>query len=489
MALFNYATKEITLKIVYYGPGLSGKTTNLQYLHSVLNPETKGKLLSLSTEADRTLFFDFLPVELGKIKDFSIRFQLYTVPGQVRYNATRRVVLKGADAVVFVADSQKAMRQQNIDSLDNMRENLTANNINPDTVPVLLQFNKRDLDNIMSLDDLNQDLNPDNRFTTMESVAVNGSGVDESFKLITKMLLKDIAKKHKIEVQPPVSARPTEEPAAPSETAKPEIPSLKMPAPSSVLPPVEEPFAGVVVEEEIEPFYELEEEAAELSMPPSEAERLTSPVFGEESPAHDIFETTEPPLRQPSALEPSDIFPDRESITPSFDFSKEAAPAEPVIPATPLPEKVIEKQEAFEEEIVIPPPPSRKVEAEKIEEPLDEIVSEALPATAYDSGRLDELAADMRRLSVTLAGIANALSQVKNQVSTMAKDLSATQQSVRELKPSEAGQQEPRPSQTDQAALKELKVIRLEQQTIVSDLREIQNLLNGIRQKKSWFRF
>jgi hypothetical protein len=145
MALFNYATKEITLKIVYYGPGLSGKTTNLQHLHTVLNPETKGKLLSLATESDRTLFFDFLPIELGKIREFSIRFQLYTVPGQVRYNATRKVVLKGADAVVFVADSQKDMKDQNIESFENMRENLVSNNINPDTIPVILQYNKRDL--------------------------------------------------------------------------------------------------------------------------------------------------------------------------------------------------------------------------------------------------------------------------------------------------------------------------------------------------------
>ena len=201
MALFNYATKEITLKIVYYGPGLSGKTTNLQYLHSAMNPETKGKLLSLSTEADRTLFFDFLPVELGKIRDFSIRFQLYTVPGQVRYNATRKVVLKGADAVVFVADSQQDMREQNIESFENMRENLISNNINPDAIPILLQYNKRDLKNILSIEDLNHDLNPKTSHEVLEAAAINGTGVEDTFKLITKMLLKDIAKKHKIEIQ------------------------------------------------------------------------------------------------------------------------------------------------------------------------------------------------------------------------------------------------------------------------------------------------
>jgi mutual gliding-motility protein MglA len=215
MALFNYATKEITLKIVYYGPGLSGKTTNLQYLHSILNPETKGKLLSLSTEADRTLFFDFLPVELGKIRDFSIRFQLYTVPGQVRYNATRKVVLKGADAVVFVADSQKAMREQNIESLANMRENLSSNNIDPDDIPTVLQYNKRDLKNISTIEELNADLNTFS-CPVIESSALDGAGVEDTFKLVTKLLIRDIARKHNVGLQQETKEAPAEPPAAPS---------------------------------------------------------------------------------------------------------------------------------------------------------------------------------------------------------------------------------------------------------------------------------
>jgi signal recognition particle receptor subunit beta len=207
MALFNYATKEITLKIVYYGPGLSGKTTNLQHLHSVLNPENKGRLLSLSTEADRTLFFDFLPVELGRIRDFSIRFQLYTVPGQVRYNATRKVVLKGADAVVFVADSQRDMKEQNVESFENMRENLLANNINPDEVPVILQYNKRDLGNVASVEELNSDLNM-RQYPIIEASAISGTGVEDSFRLVTRLLLKHISKKHQIEIQSPKEKEP-----------------------------------------------------------------------------------------------------------------------------------------------------------------------------------------------------------------------------------------------------------------------------------------
>jgi signal recognition particle receptor subunit beta len=167
----------------------------------MLNPQTRGKLLSLSTEADRTLFFDFLPVDLGKLNDFSIRFQLYTVPGQVRYNATRKLVLRGADAVVFVADSQREMREQNIESLKNMRENLLSNNIKPEEIPVIFQYNKRDLPNILSVDELNKDLNDDRRYEFVESVAIDGKGVEDTFRKITKLVLQGISKKHQVKIE------------------------------------------------------------------------------------------------------------------------------------------------------------------------------------------------------------------------------------------------------------------------------------------------
>jgi signal recognition particle receptor subunit beta len=192
MALFNYTTKEITVKVVYYGPGLSGKTTNLQYLHHTINSGTKGKLVSLPTESDRTLFFDLLPINLGKIRDFTLRYQLYTVPGQVRYNATRKLVLKGADAVVFVADSQQEMREQNIESFKNMRENLIANNINPDVIPLILQYNKRDLPNILSIPELTKDLNENNRYKCIEAIAVDGTGVEDTFHYINKLAVEDL---------------------------------------------------------------------------------------------------------------------------------------------------------------------------------------------------------------------------------------------------------------------------------------------------------
>ena len=202
MAFFNYATKEITLKVVYYGPGLSGKTTNLQYLYSVLDPATRGKFISLATEADRTLFFDFLPVDLGKISDFTLRFQLYTVPGQIRYNATRKLVLKGADAVVFVADSQREMREENTESFMNMRENLLSNNIDPDEIPVVLQYNKRDLPDLLSPDELNRDLN-ERGCEYVAAEAVTGKGVQETFEIVKNTLLRHIAEKHRVDIAPP----------------------------------------------------------------------------------------------------------------------------------------------------------------------------------------------------------------------------------------------------------------------------------------------
>lgn len=198
MVLFNYAVKEITAKVVFYGPGLCGKTTNLQFIHSKMNPNTRGKLLSLATETDRTLFFDFLPVKLGKIRGFNVRFQLYTVPGQVYYNATRRLVLKGADAVVFVADSQKEMAEKNVESLENLSENLLANGLDPQTIPLVIQHNKRDLSNVMDVEDLDRLLNKRN-VPTHTAVAVTGEGVLETFKLVTRELMQSLRTKHDVD--------------------------------------------------------------------------------------------------------------------------------------------------------------------------------------------------------------------------------------------------------------------------------------------------
>ncbi len=191
MALLNYAKREINAKIVYYGPGLCGKTTNIQFIHRKLNPESRGKLLSLATQTDRTLFFDFLPVELGDIKGFKTRFHLYTVPGQVFYNATRKMVLKGVDGVVFVADSQKDMMDANLESFKNLRENLADYGLNLDEVPYVIQCNKRDLPGVVPLEEMERLLNPA-KVPTFAASAMEGSGVLPTLTTVCKMVLRKI---------------------------------------------------------------------------------------------------------------------------------------------------------------------------------------------------------------------------------------------------------------------------------------------------------
>jgi signal recognition particle receptor subunit beta len=195
MVLFNYSTKELTAKVVYYGPGLCGKTTNLQWIHEKLPIKNKGKMLSLATETDRTLFFDFLPIEIGAIRGMKTRIQLYTVPGQVFYNATRRMVLKGADAVVFVCDSQEAMLDANLESFENMRQNLEANEIDPDEIPTVFQFNKRDLPNALPIEILNERMNPRD-YPFHEAIAVTGVGVEDTLKTVTKLVFKSLSVKY-----------------------------------------------------------------------------------------------------------------------------------------------------------------------------------------------------------------------------------------------------------------------------------------------------
>src|SRR5574340_895434 len=159
MALVNHTTREINAKIVYYGPGLCGKTTNIHFIYHRISPSQRGKLISLATETDRTLFFDFLPVELGTIKNYKVRFHLYTVPGQVFYNATRKLVLKGADGVIFVADSQRTMLDANLESFANLHDNFAEMNIDLADFPTVLQYNKRDLPDVMTLEEMNTQLN------------------------------------------------------------------------------------------------------------------------------------------------------------------------------------------------------------------------------------------------------------------------------------------------------------------------------------------
>lgn len=197
MAFVNYNNKEITIKIVYYGPALSGKTTCLRTIYSSKQVRNKGKLITLDTDGDRTLFFDFLPIEIGKLGDYSLKIQLYTVPGQVSYDTTRKLVLQGADGVVFVADSQVAIREQNIDSWDNLKINLQKNNIPFSEVPIVLQYNKRDLKEILPVDELNKDLNSENR-TYFSTIATSGENVLECLQTIMKLVI--ISLKNKLSI-------------------------------------------------------------------------------------------------------------------------------------------------------------------------------------------------------------------------------------------------------------------------------------------------
>ncbi len=206
MVFFNYATMQMAAKIVYYGPGLCGKTTNLHFIYGRTAPGSRGEMVSLETETDRTLFFDLLPLDVGIISGFKTRLQLYTVPGQVFYNTTRKLVLKGVDGIVFVADSQRPMAEPNRESLKNLRENLAEIGVTLDTLPRVLQYNKRDLANIVSVDELNDALNPDRSIEWYEASATNGPGVFETLKAISKLTLRSLKAKMTADMRRPAVA-------------------------------------------------------------------------------------------------------------------------------------------------------------------------------------------------------------------------------------------------------------------------------------------
>ena len=193
MTFINYASREINCKIVYYGPGLCGKTTNLQYIYDSTSPQAKGKLISLATETDRTLFFDFMPLELGTVRGFKTRFHLYTVPGQVYYDASRKLILKGVDGVVFVADSQEERMDANIESLENLVDNLKTQGYDLMQIPYVLQLNKRDLPSAVPVTDLTAELQKKGE-PVFEAVAMDGTGVFDTLKAVAKQVLTELRK-------------------------------------------------------------------------------------------------------------------------------------------------------------------------------------------------------------------------------------------------------------------------------------------------------
>lgn len=355
MALFNYATRELSAKVVYYGPGLSGKTTNIEMVHHLLRPEQKGRLISLPTETDRTLFFDFLPLDLGQIKGFKVRFHLYTVPGQVFYNATRRLVLQGVDGVVFVADSQVDMMGSNLESLKNLRDNLNTYGKKLEDLPFVMQFNKRDLRNIAPVKEMNERLN-DLNVRVFEGIAKDGVGVTETLVGISRLVFAHLRKTLML---PGDAAEPEEiEEITASLTGE--------PRPEERAEPLEEIS-------EIEEIAEIPEvrgiqEAREIEEIPSASEGFG----GREIPeVREIPETTEipegvemiVPPREVSAESLPEEIPVREEERP-----EEAPPGEVAPPQVDIPEEIeIEIPERFEEPSpaqVAHPGVSLKVEGE-----------------------------------------------------------------------------------------------------------------------------
>ncbi|MER3478911.1 MAG: gliding-motility protein MglA [Meiothermus sp.] len=192
MSTINFAAREINFKIVYYGPGMSGKTTNLKWVFQQVPENRKGEMVSLATEDERTLFFDFLPVDLGEVKGFKTRFHLYTVPGQVFYNASRKLILRGVDGIVFVADSAPNRLRANAESMRNLRENLAEYGIRPEDVPLVLQANKRDLPDALPMEMIHAVIDPEGRYPIFEAVASNGTGVFDTLKAVSRQVLSKV---------------------------------------------------------------------------------------------------------------------------------------------------------------------------------------------------------------------------------------------------------------------------------------------------------
>jgi len=293
MVLINKAINEVTVKLVYYGPGLCGKTTNLEKIYGNPKLENKGKMISMSTETDRTLFFDFMPMELGTIAGQKVRVQLYTVPGQVFYDATRKLVLRGADGVVFVADSQNTMRDSNIDSLENLKTNLRINRIDPEKVALVFQYNKRDLPNVDSVEEMSAYLQP-NGAPVVEAQALNGVGVTATLRAAVSRILDNL----KNNVDTTLADAP--ELTAPDMTAKAGVTSMSAGTPklsmktasTTPMPPPPQPMTPAVFESAFAP--PVPDAPAELEEDPFGAVAVAEPVatseddpFATEVVAHD----------------------------------------------------------------------------------------------------------------------------------------------------------------------------------------------------------
>lgn len=351
MVLFNHATREMTAKIVYYGPGLCGKTTNLLVIFDKLDPKQKGKMLSLATKTDRTLFFDLLPVDIGKVGNFNLKIQLYTVPGQVFYNETRKLVLRGADSVVFVADSQPAMVDANRESFANLMENLEANHIDPNDTPIIIQYNKRDIPGVLPVDQLQEALGFEG-YPFAEASAVNGQGVMETFKLVSKITAKHLMNRLKGGKNEPIRKAPEPKPAAKS---KPAPAAASTPAAAPRPPAAESGFGGSApAEAPTNPF------ADSVPFPESDVNPLDSYEKMEEVSLEQLLEGRERPATMSGTI--------------------------------PVPIVEVEEVEELDTEELMPIVEEAPVAVAVMEEPKPKAVAKG------DSGRIAALEAEVKQL-------------------------------------------------------------------------------------------
>lgn len=426
MVFFNYSTMQMAAKVVYYGPGLCGKTTNLQWIYDHTSNDSRGEMVSLATETDRTLFFDLLPIDVGSIAGFSTRIQLYTVPGQVFYNTTRKLVLKGVDGVVFVADSQRPMVQANIESFQNLEENLAEMGLSLDTVPVVLQYNKRDLASICTVEEMNESLNRGN-WPFCEASALNGSGVLDTLKMISKatlMALKKRLTKGRPETTTPAVKRPAvAAPAPPPSPARPAMPppaarpgsqsgphSAVHPPPASApsrsatgastgpfpLPSFDPEPAPEPQRHTIEPVPEpasFENVFSSFELTP---ESVPEPVLAPVQPSIPDHYDPEPITQQTATVRPAPSF--ASSVFPPEPAPPRAAPTPAPLPAptlSPLPAPAPSRPQPVLPEIDFAPPapapnPYREVATAPVAAPAP-APAPAAPAAAKNKSRVGGL--------------------------------------------------------------------------------------------------
>ena len=454
MVIYNAATRELTAKIVYYGPGLCGKTTNLKVLHDRLEPGTAGKLLNLQTQTDRTIYFDLLPVELGDIKGYKIRFQLATVPGQTAFNETRRVVLKGVDGIVFVADSQWTMLPKNLEAWQNLKDNLKVNSITFESIPVVIQYNKRDLADILAVDAMQEALGLSS-YPFVEAVASAGRGVTETFKLISKLTFVDLLRR--------LQGRRAEEEALESVRAAEELtreddlqtwkdsllkresqPTVALPRPSrplSLVPPVldEAPFdttelsRGVDDDESDSPYSVPAPPGMGMTSEP-EIPELANPA---ENPAATVrmdavgFDFDAPPSASPDMPPPEEDAPEVLSEADEIPNELGLGLPEGLEEAVPEPEGAYEAMEAFSPS---PPEPAEHAAAASAFLPPESVHDERVDVLEQRLQELDARAGREReaaeRLSEIVAAAESRFAATAEHLSALAERLAAVERGV-----------------------------------------------------------